>query len=139
MGCDDRIWQTFVVPLNYISPFIRQATIAIEDKTFYKNSGIDFGGIARAAIADYTHHHLAQGGSTISQQLVKQVFIGPNPLIKTDNILAQVLVLDGGIGEEGYRIGTHNDPVLLLRHDLFHLPERLFALLQLELRQLLLQ
>ncbi|TMC28911.1 MAG: penicillin-binding protein [Chloroflexi bacterium] len=68
-----------VVPLNYISPFIRQATIAIEDKTFYKNSGIDFGGIARAAIADYTHHHLAQGGSTISQQLVKQVFIGPNP------------------------------------------------------------
>src|SRR5438270_3459833 len=68
-----------VVPLNYISPFIRQATIAIEDKTFYKNSGIDFGGIARAAIADYTHHHLAQGGSTISQQRVKQVFIGPNP------------------------------------------------------------
>src|SRR5437899_1687070 len=68
-----------VVPLKSMSPYIRQATIAIEDKTFYKNSGIDFGGIARAAIADYTHHHIAQGGSTISQQLVKQVFIGPNP------------------------------------------------------------
>jgi membrane peptidoglycan carboxypeptidase len=68
-----------VVSLNTITPFLKQATIAIEDKTFYKNNGIDFGGIARAAIADYTHHHLAQGGSTISQQLVKQVFIGPNP------------------------------------------------------------
>ena len=68
-----------VVPLKYISPYVRQATIAIEDKTFYKNNGIDFAGIARAAVADYTHHHIAQGGSTISQQLVKQVFIGPNP------------------------------------------------------------
>ena len=68
-----------VVPLKSMSPYIRQATIAIEDKTFYKNSGVDFGGIVRAAIADYSHHHIAQGGSTISQQLVKQVFIGPNP------------------------------------------------------------
>ena len=68
-----------VVPLKDISPFIKQATIAIEDKTFYENNGVDFGGIARAALADYSHHHIAQGGSTISQQLVKQVFIGPNP------------------------------------------------------------
>ena len=68
-----------VVPLKSMSSYIRQATVAIEDKTFYKNSGVDFGGIARAAIADYSHHHIAQGGSTISQQLVKQVFIGPNP------------------------------------------------------------
>jgi len=68
-----------VVPLKSMSPFIRQATVAIEDKTFYKNSGVDLGGIARAALADYSHHHIAQGGSTISQQLVKQVFIGPNP------------------------------------------------------------
>src|SRR5256714_516826 len=68
-----------VVPLNSMSAFVRQATIAIEDKTFYKNSGVDFAGIARAALADYSHHYIAQGGSTISQQLVKQVFIGPNP------------------------------------------------------------
>ncbi len=68
-----------VVPLKYISPFVKQATIAIEDRTFYNNSGVDIGGIARAAIADYQHHHIAQGGSTISQQLVKQVFSGPNP------------------------------------------------------------
>jgi len=68
-----------VVPLNTITQFLKQATIAIEDRTFYENNGIDIGGIARAALADYSHHHIAQGGSTISQQLVKQVFIGPNP------------------------------------------------------------
>ncbi len=68
-----------VVPLNYMSPWLVKATLATEDRTFYSNSGIDLGGIFRAALADYTHHHLAQGGSTISQQLVKQVFIGPNP------------------------------------------------------------
>jgi membrane peptidoglycan carboxypeptidase len=68
-----------VVPLKSMSPFIKQATIAIEDKTFYQNNGVDFAGIARAAIADYSNHHIAQGGSTISQQLVKQVFIGPHP------------------------------------------------------------
>jgi membrane peptidoglycan carboxypeptidase len=68
-----------VVNLNTITPFLKQATIAIEDKSFYQNNGIDVAGIARAALADYSHHHIAQGGSTISQQLVKQVFIGPNP------------------------------------------------------------
>jgi membrane peptidoglycan carboxypeptidase len=68
-----------VVPLKYVSPYVREATIAIEDHTFYQNNGVDLGGIVRAAVADYTHHHITQGGSTISQQLVKQVFIGPNP------------------------------------------------------------
>lgn len=68
-----------VVPLSDISPFVKQATVAIEDRTFWSNSGVDLGGIMRAAIADYTSHHITQGGSTISQQLVKQVFIGPNP------------------------------------------------------------
>src|ERR1700716_155417 len=67
-----------VVPLKNISPYIKQATIAIEDKTFYENRGVDFGGIARAALADYSHHPIAQGGSTISQQLGKQVLTGPS-------------------------------------------------------------
>jgi membrane peptidoglycan carboxypeptidase len=67
-----------VVPLNYISPWVVKATLATEDRTFYSNSGIDIGGIFRAAIANYQHHSIKQGGSTISQQLVKQVYIGPN-------------------------------------------------------------
>ena len=68
-----------VEPLNSITTYLKQATIAIEDKSFYNNNGVAFAGIARAALADYQHLHIAQGGSTISQQLVKQVFIGPNP------------------------------------------------------------
>ena len=67
-----------VVPLNYISPWVVKATLATEDRTFYSNSGIDLGGIVRAAIANYQHHKVKQGGSTISQQLVKQVYIGTN-------------------------------------------------------------
>ncbi|MDQ6884891.1 MAG: transglycosylase domain-containing protein [Candidatus Dormibacteraeota bacterium] len=68
-----------VVPLGYISPNVINATIAIEDHTFYSNSGVDVGGTLRAALADYSGHGIKQGGSTITQQLVKQVFIGPHP------------------------------------------------------------
>jgi membrane peptidoglycan carboxypeptidase len=68
-----------VVPLSYMSPNIINATIAVEDHTFYKNNGVDVAGVLRAALADYSHHGIKQGGSTISQQLVKQLFIGPHP------------------------------------------------------------
>jgi len=68
-----------VVPLSYISPNVINATIAVEDHTFYSNNGVDVGAILRAALADYSHRGIKQGGSTISQQLVKQVFIGPHP------------------------------------------------------------
>jgi 1A family penicillin-binding protein len=68
-----------VVPLSYISPNLINATIAVEDHSFYSNNGVDVGAIVRAALADYSHHGIKQGGSTISQQLVKQLFIGPHP------------------------------------------------------------
>jgi 1A family penicillin-binding protein len=68
-----------VVPLTYISPNVINATIAIEDHSFYSNNGVDPGAVLRAALADYASHGIKQGGSTISQQLVKQLFIGPNP------------------------------------------------------------
>jgi membrane peptidoglycan carboxypeptidase len=68
-----------VVPLSYISPNLINATIAVEDHSFYSNNGVDFGAVLRAALADYSHHGIKQGGSTISQQLVKQIFIGPYP------------------------------------------------------------
>jgi 1A family penicillin-binding protein len=68
-----------VVPLSYISPNVINATIAVEDHTFYSNSGVDPGAVLRAALADYSQRGFKQGGSTISQQLVKQLFIGPHP------------------------------------------------------------
>lgn len=54
-----------------ISPYMKQATVAIEDKNFYSEKGFDIKGIARAAFVDITHRSKAQGGSTITEQLVK--------------------------------------------------------------------
>lgn len=64
-----------VVPLSSISPHLIHATIALEDRQFYSHHGVDFRRILGAAIADVTHQRVEQGGSTITQQLVKTVFL----------------------------------------------------------------
>jgi penicillin-binding protein 1A len=56
-----------------ISPNVKNAVIAIEDKRFYEHSGVDFRGIARAVIEDVLRQRAAQGASTITQQFVKNV------------------------------------------------------------------
>jgi membrane peptidoglycan carboxypeptidase len=60
-----------VANISDISPYMRNATVAVEDKDFYKHRGFDMKGIIRAAIVDALHHGSTQGGSTITQQLVK--------------------------------------------------------------------
>jgi membrane peptidoglycan carboxypeptidase len=60
-----------VVPLTAISPYAIEATIAIEDRSFYTNTGVDPLGMVRAAVADLSHQSVQQGGSTITQQLAK--------------------------------------------------------------------
>ncbi len=62
-----------VVPSSDLNPYLKQATVAIEDKNFYKHGGVSFSGIARAALTDLQGGQV-QGGSTLTQQLVKQVF-----------------------------------------------------------------
>src|SRR2546423_2411259 len=52
-----------------------QATVAIEDRRFYQHGGVDLAGIARAAIKDVTTGKPLQGGSTITQQLVRNLYI----------------------------------------------------------------
>lgn len=65
------------VPLSAIPKVVRDATIAIEDKNFYKHSGINpIGGLARALFASILNKKL-QGGSTITQQLVKSALLTP--------------------------------------------------------------
>src|SRR5437763_14796774 len=54
-----------------ISPIMRQAIVAVEDQRFYQHRGVDGRGIARAVWADVTSQHVVQGGSTITQQFVK--------------------------------------------------------------------
>ena len=65
-----------VVPLSAISPHLIDATIALEDRQFYTHQGIDIRRIVAAAIADLTHQRVEQGASTITQQLVKRMFVG---------------------------------------------------------------
>ncbi len=54
-----------------ISPNIKNAVIAIEDRRFYEHGGVDYKGIARALVQDVMRRKAAQGGSTITQQFVK--------------------------------------------------------------------
>ncbi len=62
-----------VVPSSDISPFMKKATVAIEDKDFYEHGGVSFSGITRAIYNNFSGGS-TQGGSTLTQQLVKQVF-----------------------------------------------------------------
>ena len=64
-----------VVPISDISPNIINATIAIEDSSFYDHGGIRFTSIIRAIIADALGASLSQGGSTITQQVVRKTLL----------------------------------------------------------------
>ncbi|MFL5931211.1 MAG: transglycosylase domain-containing protein [Gaiellaceae bacterium] len=64
------------VPLRTVSPYMRQAILSIEDRRFYAHGGIDVAGILRAAWADVRAGKVVQGGSTITQQLVRNLYIG---------------------------------------------------------------
>ncbi len=63
------------VPLEQISPFIQKATVAIEDASFYEHFGFRPMAFARAALADITTGSFSQGGSTITQQVVKNALL----------------------------------------------------------------
>jgi penicillin-binding protein 1A len=63
-----------IVPLSKISVYLRHAVIAAEDRSFYQHSGISLRGIARAAYQDATNKRITQGGSTITQQYVRNAF-----------------------------------------------------------------
>lgn len=64
-----------VVPLSEISVNLQKATLAIEDSGFYSHGGISLRGIARAIYTDITSGSFAQGGSTITQQVVKNTIL----------------------------------------------------------------
>jgi penicillin-binding protein 1A len=63
------------VPLSQISPWMAQATIAVEDRRFYQHGGVDYEGIIRAAWRDLNKGKVVEGGSTITQQLVRNLYI----------------------------------------------------------------
>jgi penicillin-binding protein 1A len=63
------------VPLGELPDYVPKAFIAIEDRRFYAHHGVDPFGIARAVIADVLRRGASQGGSTITQQLAKNLFL----------------------------------------------------------------
>ncbi|MEK7215406.1 MAG: biosynthetic peptidoglycan transglycosylase, partial [Chloroflexota bacterium] len=72
---DPQLGRRTTVPLSEISPYLIQATIATEDASFYENQGVNIRGIARAMWSNVSKQEVSQGGSSITQQLVKNVFI----------------------------------------------------------------
>lgn len=63
------------VPYSQIPPVMQNALVAIEDNTYWVEPAIDPVGIARAALTDLTHRQILQGGSTITQQLAKNLYL----------------------------------------------------------------
>jgi penicillin-binding protein 1A len=77
-GAEKRI----VVPLDEVPQHFIDALVATEDSRFFTHVGIDPWGIARALITDIIHFRRAQGGSTITQQLARSLFLKPEKTIR---------------------------------------------------------
>src|SRR5438309_910604 len=63
------------IALKDLPPYLPKAFIAIEDRRFYSHYGVDPIGIARAAVTNILHRGVSQGGSTLTQQLAKNLFL----------------------------------------------------------------
>ncbi len=86
--------------VNYkdIPQSLIDATVAAEDHTFWTNNGVDFQGIARAALADYQSHKTVEGASTITQQLIKRQLFANQP--RTLQVKAQEAILAYGLSQQ---------------------------------------
>ncbi len=70
-----------IVPLDDIPLIVRRAVVAVEDRRFYSHSGVDFRALVRAAYVDATEGHVVEGGSTITEQYVKNRYLGTDRTI----------------------------------------------------------
>ncbi len=71
-----------LIPLSSLPQDFKNATLAAEDPTFYQHNGISYKAMARAAWVDLTHQNNAEGGSTLTQQLVKNALLTSNKTIE---------------------------------------------------------
>jgi penicillin-binding protein 1A len=71
------IWQDDAIPLDEIPPHMIAAVLATEDQRFFEHFGVDFQGTTRAFIQNLRANDVVQGGSTITQQLAKNLFLTP--------------------------------------------------------------
>jgi membrane peptidoglycan carboxypeptidase len=86
--------------VNYsdISPLLIEATVAAEDHSFWQNNGVDLQGTIRAAIANLQHQTVIEGGSTITQQLVKNQLFLTEP--RTIQIKSEEAILAYGLTQQ---------------------------------------
>src|SRR5437868_4728648 len=82
-----------VVTLSQVAWDLRHATIAIEDKDFYSHGAVNPVRMLAAGVYDLMHQSAAQGGSTITQQLVKNYLLGPSASSRSLDRKARELVL----------------------------------------------
>ncbi len=94
------------VPIEKISPLMQQAIIAIEDQRFFNHAGIDFKGTLRASISTGAGGQV-QGGSTITQQYVKQILLTA-ATTKDEQEAAVAVSINRKIREARYAIGLEN-------------------------------
>ena len=73
---------------------LKNATVAIEDQRFYKHNGVDLTGIFRAAVKDITSGAALQGGSTITMQLVRNLYLGGYQRTLKQKIIEAKLAID---------------------------------------------
>ncbi|MEE8505528.1 MAG: PBP1A family penicillin-binding protein [Kiloniellales bacterium] len=71
-----------MVSVKDLPPHLLRAVLAVEDRRFYEHMGIDFQGVARAMLANLRAGRIVQGGSTITQQLAKNLFLSPERTLK---------------------------------------------------------
>src|SRR6202030_4228822 len=64
------------ITFDQVAPDLLNATVATEDKDFWNNPGVDLLGIIRAFLTNLQNGHIVEGGSTISQQLIKNLVVG---------------------------------------------------------------
>jgi membrane peptidoglycan carboxypeptidase len=74
-------YQHYEQPLDDMGTLLPSAIIAIEDRNFYSEPGVDPGGVGRAAMIDWRAHGKVEGASTITQQLVKLRLVGSQPTL----------------------------------------------------------
>jgi len=125
------------VPYERISRWMPLATIAIEDRRFYSHDGVDVGGIARAAAKNLSARKIVEGGSTITQQLVRNLYISQERTverklkeaclaIKLDRAWSKKKILTGYLNQVYY--GNHAYGVEAAARTYFSKPARRLTL-----------
>ncbi len=127
------------VTIDRISEWVPKASVAIEDRRFFKHDGVDVEGIARAAYTNLREQRVAEGGSTITQQLVRNLYISRERTlerklreaclaIKLERAYSKEWILTGYMNQVYY--GNHAYGIEAAARTYFSLPARKLSLTQ---------